>query len=64
MIARSVLGGEPGAPRDVVLLNAGTGAYVAGLVGSIEEGVQKAPRCLTAAPRDPSWRISALHRRS
>ncbi len=28
------------------MLNAGTGAYVAGLVGSIEEGVQKAAEAL------------------
>ena len=45
-IARSVLSGERGAPRDVVLLNAGTGAYVAGLTGSISEGIKKAADAL------------------
>jgi anthranilate phosphoribosyltransferase len=41
-IARSILGGEKGAPRNVVLLNAGAGAYVAGLAGSIADGIKKA----------------------
>jgi len=45
-IARSVLGGERGAPRDVVLLNAGTGAYVAGIADSIAEGITKAAEAL------------------
>lgn len=45
-ITRSVLGGEKGAPRDVVLLNAGTGAYVAGLASSIEEGLQEAAEAI------------------
>jgi anthranilate phosphoribosyltransferase len=37
--ARSVLTGEPGPPRDVVLLNAAAGLVVAGLAGEIREGI-------------------------
>lgn len=38
-IARRVLAGEPGPARDIVLLNAGAGLYVAGLVDGIADGV-------------------------
>lgn len=38
-IALSVLGGEPGPARDVVLLNAGAALFVAGRVADIAEGV-------------------------
>ena len=38
----AVLGGEKGAARDIVLLNAGAAIYVAGLVPSLAEGIQKA----------------------
>ena len=38
-IVRSVLGGEEGAPRDVVLLNAAAGLLAAGLVASMKEGL-------------------------
>lgn len=41
-LASAVLAGEPGPPRDVVLLNAAAGLYVAGLAPSIEAGVQRA----------------------
>jgi anthranilate phosphoribosyltransferase len=41
-LANRVLNGEKGAARDVVLLNAGAGFYVAGLAESIEEGVGRA----------------------
>jgi anthranilate phosphoribosyltransferase len=41
-IALSVLGGEPGPARDVVLLNAGAGIFVAGRVKDIGEGVAAA----------------------
>ena len=40
-LAQSVLSGEQGAPRDVVLLNAAASLYVAGLVDSIEAGIQR-----------------------
>jgi anthranilate phosphoribosyltransferase len=38
-IVRSVLEGEEGAPRDVVLLNAAAGLLAAGLVASMEQGL-------------------------
>ena len=39
-IARQVLGGEAGPPRDFVLANAAAGLLVAGRVGSLADGVQ------------------------
>jgi len=41
-ITESVLGGRSGAPRDVVLLNAGAALYVSGCAASIQEGVDAA----------------------
>ena len=41
-IAVSVLGGEPGPARDVVLLNAGEALFVAGRVADVGEGVSMA----------------------
>ena len=38
-IALSVLGGEPGPARDVVLLNAGAALFVAGVVPNVADGV-------------------------
>jgi anthranilate phosphoribosyltransferase len=38
-IVHSILGGEPGPRRDVVLLNAGAALEVAGVAGSIAEGM-------------------------
>jgi anthranilate phosphoribosyltransferase len=38
-IIRGVLAGEPGAARDVVLLNAGAALFVAGRAGSLREGL-------------------------
>jgi len=38
-IARRVFAGEPGAVRDIVVLNAAAGLVVAGLAGDIEEGL-------------------------
>jgi anthranilate phosphoribosyltransferase len=40
--SRAVLGGERGARRNLVLLNAGAAIYVGGRAGSLEEGVGKA----------------------
>jgi len=39
---RAVLDGEPGAPRDMVLLNSGAALYVAGVAASIAEGIDRA----------------------
>ena len=41
-IVRDVLKGAPGAPRDVVLLNAGVGLFVAGRSASVREGIARA----------------------
>jgi anthranilate phosphoribosyltransferase len=41
-IIRAVLGGEAGAPRTMVLLNAGAAIYVGGRAGDVEEGIQLA----------------------
>jgi anthranilate phosphoribosyltransferase len=41
-IARAILAGERGAPRDIVLLNAAASLLVAGRVASIAEGVRAA----------------------
>jgi anthranilate phosphoribosyltransferase len=41
-IALDVLKGKKGAARDMVLLNAGAVAYVAGMAGSIREGIRMA----------------------
>jgi anthranilate phosphoribosyltransferase len=41
-IARRILAGEPGPPRDLAVLNAGAAIYVSGQAGSLEEGVRAA----------------------
>jgi anthranilate phosphoribosyltransferase len=41
-IITRVLAGEPGPARDVVLLNAGAGLFVAGAAGSVVEGIARA----------------------
>jgi anthranilate phosphoribosyltransferase len=41
-IVRDILGGERGAPRDVVVLNAGVALFVAGEVASVREGISRA----------------------
>jgi anthranilate phosphoribosyltransferase len=40
-MAEAVLDGERGPSRDVVLLNAGTAMYVAGLAESVEDGIAR-----------------------
>jgi anthranilate phosphoribosyltransferase len=45
-IIESILDGERGAPRDVVLLNAGAALFVAGAAASVQEGVAKASQAL------------------
>jgi anthranilate phosphoribosyltransferase len=42
------LSGEPGAPQDIVALNAGTALYAAGVCASIEEGLAKARTAITS----------------
>ena len=45
-IITKVLAGERGAWRDVVLLNAGAGLFIAGVVASIEEGIGRASQAI------------------
>jgi anthranilate phosphoribosyltransferase len=45
-IIRRVLDGERGAPRDVVLLNAGAGLLIAGLVSSVQDGIARAAQAI------------------
>ena len=47
-ITESVLRGEPGARRDVVLLNAGAALLVAGVVERIEDGIERAALTIDA----------------
>lgn len=42
----SVLAGQPGPARDIVLLNAGAAIYLADLAGSIQEGIDAAIRVI------------------
>jgi anthranilate phosphoribosyltransferase len=56
-IARSILEGEPGARRDVVLLNAGAALEVAGFAATLEEGMATAARSI-----DEGGARSALER--
>lgn len=41
-LARRILAGEPGAPREIVLLNAGVSLLIAGSVATVSEGVERA----------------------
>ena len=47
-MVRSVLADEPGAPRDIVLLNAGAAIRVGGAVDSLAEGVTRARETLAS----------------
>jgi anthranilate phosphoribosyltransferase len=45
-IARDVLAGTPGPPRDIVLLNAGASLFIAGTAANIQEGIARAARAI------------------
>jgi len=47
-MTEAVLRGEPGIRRDVVLLNAGAALLVAGVVGQMEEGIERAALTIDA----------------
>ena len=47
-IARRILAGERGAPRDVAVLNAGAGIYVGGRAETLEAGVRAAEEAIDA----------------
>jgi anthranilate phosphoribosyltransferase len=51
-MVEDVLRGEPGARRDVVLLNAGAALLVAGAVGRLEDGIDKAAFAIDAGLAD------------
>jgi anthranilate phosphoribosyltransferase len=45
-LIRSVLAGDAGPAADIIKLNAGAAIYVAGLVGSLQAGVERATQIL------------------
>jgi anthranilate phosphoribosyltransferase len=47
-LTEAVLNGEPGVRRDVVLLNAAAALLVAGVVGQMEEGIERAALTIDA----------------
>ena len=62
-MTEAVLRGEPGIRRDVVLLNAGAALLVAGVVGQMEEGIERAALTIDAglgarAARAPARRAA------
>lgn len=59
-IVRSILGGESGARRDIVLVNAGAGLWVAGAVEGLEHGVARARESLDSGAA--AERLDALIR--
>lgn len=62
-IILSVLGGEHGPRRDVVLLNAGIGLFIAGRAGSIPEGLDLAAKAVdSGAAQDRLERMVASSR--
>jgi anthranilate phosphoribosyltransferase len=52
-VLRAAIAGEPGAVRDVLVLNAGAAIWMAGLAGSLEEGMAQAEEAsVSGAARD------------
>ena len=45
-IVQAILGGTRGAPRDVVLLNAGAALFVAGRAASVRDGIARAAEAI------------------
>jgi anthranilate phosphoribosyltransferase len=63
-IVRSVLSGETGAPRDVVLLNAGAALFVAGDTDTVKAGITKAAGAIdTGAAQDVLTRLVSVSNR-
>ncbi|HEV8228888.1 MAG TPA: anthranilate phosphoribosyltransferase [Candidatus Limnocylindria bacterium] len=63
-VARKVLDGTPGGARTAVLMNAGAACYVAGLAGSVREGVDIAARAIDrGAARETLARLVAASQR-
>ena len=62
-IIRSVLEGQKGAPRDIVLFNAGAALLVAGRVSSIREGIAQAAEAIdSGSAKDTLERMVRLSR--
>ncbi len=62
-IAQAVLAGQAGAPRDIVLLNAGAALLLAGMVARLEDGVAMAADAIDGGqalgdPRDSCATLS------
>jgi anthranilate phosphoribosyltransferase len=47
-IARDILAGAEGAPRDIVLLNAGASLFISGAAASVREGLSRAADALAS----------------
>jgi anthranilate phosphoribosyltransferase len=63
-VARKVLDGTAGGARTAVLMNAGAACYVAGLAGSVREGVDIAARAIDrGAARETLARFAAASQR-
>lgn len=56
-IARAVLAGENGAPRDIVVANAGAACYVAGLAPTIRDGVELAKDSIASGRASEKLRL-------
>jgi anthranilate phosphoribosyltransferase len=60
-IARGVLSGQPGAPRDIVILNAGAALWVAGAASTISAGMDMAAASIdSGAAKDALGRLIAV----
>jgi anthranilate phosphoribosyltransferase len=57
-IIRDILEGEQGAPRDIVLMNAGAALYVGGLARDLHEGIRFAAASIDSG--NASSRLNAL----
>jgi anthranilate phosphoribosyltransferase len=55
-IIRDVLDGRKGPTRDVVLLNAGAGLYVAGAAGSVKDGIARAAKAIDSGAANDTLR--------
>ncbi len=57
-VLRSVLDGDEGPPRDVVVLNAAAAVVAAGVAATLDEGAERAREFdRTPAPRSSAWRL-------
>ena len=62
-IVRGVLDGRRGAPRDIVLFNAGAALFVADRVSSVREGIARAAEAIdSGAAKDTLERMVRLSR--